>query len=339
MTVVAEAAPPVVHVREIDLHGLVLRIECPDAELRAGLDARFASFPGAPARQPDLTVLYDVTAPPHTRPDEARVVYASPVAEAVYAPSEDALYAFHGHGPTMRCSPALGTAEIRGNPDAGERFWVLTRPLLTLAIMELVRRRQVYPLHAACLAKGDAGVLVCGPSGSGKSTVTLALLEAGLDFLGDDLVFLSEADGVVRALGFPDEIGLTADARDVVSSLPAQVDLRSKPGWPKARGDVRQIAPDVNVRAACTPRLVIVLTETAAGDTFDRLDADSALLDLLPSILLTHPDACAGHLSALANLTTSATLIRSAARPDLPAVVELVVRTLSRLNDARKDAL
>ena len=333
MTVVATPG-----VCKLDLHGLALRIECADPALLAGIDERFGNLSRSEAKQPDLVVVYAIGAAPHQRPEDGRVVYESAAAEAVYSPLEDALYAFSAEGPSMRCAAAEGHAEIAGDPDGGRRSWLLARPLLTLAIMELLRRRRLYPLHGACLARDGVGVLVCGSAGSGKSTLSLALLQAGLSFLGDDLAFLREDPDGLRAVGFPDELGLAEDARDVLSSVPSSVDLTPTAGWPKARADVRLLVPDVGVARECKPGLVLLLGDSDTQGV-QRPNSDSALVELLPSILLTHPDACAGHLSALVDLATSATLLRTAARPDPNVVVDLVLHALPRLNEPRKDTL
>jgi HPr kinase/phosphorylase len=51
-------------------------------------------------------------------------------------------------------------------------------------------------LHANCVERGGAGVLLFGSSGSGKSDLTLRLLENGFSLVADDRVDIS--DGVAR---------------------------------------------------------------------------------------------------------------------------------------------
>jgi hypothetical protein len=314
---------------QVSLHGLVLRVTCDVPAVLNGVRARLEHLPVVPDEKADLLVHYDLARPPHDRPADGRTVYESQEAEAVYSPAEDALYAFHRAGPTMRCAAALGQAEITGSSSPSDDAWVLTRPLPTLALMELVRRCGLFPLHAACLARNDSGVLVCGPSGSGKSTLTLALLERGLDFLGDDLVFLDHSDQELRALGFPDELGLTENVRNVLPFVDAAVDLTAPTGWPKARASLQQLAPVAAVVSSCRPSLLVVLSEAATPGAFEEIDADQALLELLPSILLTEPATCAAHLEALAALTdAAATIVRTTPRPDLAETTKLVLRAL-----------
>lgn len=313
----------------VALHGLSIDVVCPEPSVARALEGRFEHLAGTSAT-PDVTVVYDFDRQPHGRPPDGRTVYESRFATVLYSPAEDALYAFHADGATLRCDCAGGLAEIAAGPPIPSRTWVVTRPLLTLALMELARRHDLYPLHAAALASAGSGVLVCGPSGAGKSTLAVALLEAGLEFLGDDLVFLREGRAGLEALAFPDELGLTRDARVGLPQLPAHVVTAPEAGWPKARADVHELAPEATVAASCAPRLVVLLSDDAPRDALVPAAPESALVELLPNILLTRPDTCAGHLAALASLTASATLRRTAARPNLSIVCADIVHTLRR---------
>jgi len=63
-------------------------------------------------------------------------------------------------------------------------------------------------LHCACVAWRDSGLLLVGDSGTGKSTLSLALAQAGLDFLSDDRTLVSEERGKLRAWAFSRVAGL-----------------------------------------------------------------------------------------------------------------------------------
>lgn len=56
------------------------------------------------------------------------------------------------------------------------------------------------PLHAGAVGRGGVGVLVVGNSGAGKSSTTLACLEAGMDYAGDDYVVVDVASATVHSL-------------------------------------------------------------------------------------------------------------------------------------------
>lgn len=52
-------------------------------------------------------------------------------------------------------------------------------------------------LHASCVARDGAGVLLLGPSSSGKSDLALRLIGRGFTLVGDDQVIVS--NGIVRS--------------------------------------------------------------------------------------------------------------------------------------------
>ncbi|MCJ2014270.1 HPr kinase/phosphorylase [Methylobacterium sp. J-076] len=63
-------------------------------------------------------------------------------------------------------------------------------------------------LHAACVALGEAGVLILGPSGAGKSTLALQLADsAGGALVADDRVRIAVREGRLVARPHPGEAG------------------------------------------------------------------------------------------------------------------------------------
>jgi len=54
----------------------------------------------------------------------------------------------------------------------------------------LIAAIRATPLHAACVALGDCGVLLCGDSGAGKSSLAFACARAGWTYVSDDATYL-----------------------------------------------------------------------------------------------------------------------------------------------------
>jgi hypothetical protein len=83
--------------------------------------------------------------------------------------------------------------------------------LLEFAVYVLAARVQrLVPLHAACVGRGNRGILLIGPSGSGKSTLVMQCLLAGLDFLAEDSVLVQPAG--LLASGVANFLHLRADS-------------------------------------------------------------------------------------------------------------------------------
>jgi hypothetical protein len=72
---------------------------------------------------------------------------------------------------------------------AANHAWFRYFFLETMAYM-LLAQRWVMPLHAACVARGETGVLLCGLSGAGKSTLAWACARAGWTYVTDDGTWL-----------------------------------------------------------------------------------------------------------------------------------------------------
>ncbi len=68
------------------------------------------------------------------------------------------------------------------------------------------------PLHCACVAWKGSGLLLAGESGAGKSTLSLALAQAGFDFLSDDRTLIGEHHGRLLSWGLSREIKLRTES-------------------------------------------------------------------------------------------------------------------------------
>ncbi len=338
-----------------DLHGIPLAVsgwEPAAAAIHARLERLPAARPGphdADGIEIEIVAGEAAAALARRRPAGARPVYDPPQGEVVYADGEDLLYIEHGasadgDGGGRRlvalCEPAAGRARLglRQLPEAGsEDAWYLSHPLFTVPLAEILKRRGLYMLHAAGVARDGRALLLPGTSGAGKSTLAVALVRAGLDLLGDDTLFLARGPeglrgdrnggdlrnhqnggGDLRLLAFPDEIDLTPQS---VGLLPGVAPLlSSRPGWQKSQLAAGRLE---GCRIAWETRpAVLVFPRVAAGGTESRLteiDPFEALLELAPNVLLTEPRSSQAHLDALGELAQASRCYRLETGRDLGA--------------------
>jgi hypothetical protein len=311
-----------------DFHGVRIDVAAkgPADRAAAGVRARLAGLPLDGATPPDL--LFEIHAGgahAFERPAAARPVYDPPVGEVLYDDASGHLYIGYGPRLSVLCEPAGARASVVALEEGD--LWILSHPLFTLPLVELLKRKGLYGLHAGGLCRNGQALLLPGTSGSGKSTLTLALVRAGFGFLGDDTVFLARRPGGLKILAFPDEVDLTDETLTFfpeLTSLLAPPDSVRPSGWRKRQLRAER-AYDAEVVWECDPALLVF--PQVAGVRESRLapmPKDEALLELAPNVLLTDPASSQAHFDALAELVESSECWRLETGTDLDEAVRML---------------
>jgi hypothetical protein len=154
---------------------------------------------------------------------------------------------------------------------------------VTLALAAGCRTHLV--CHAAGLARGEQGLILCGESGSGKSTLAAHLAARGWDFLSDELVAIAPDGG--ELLGFPRALNIKdlaplAELPPLAESAGPSRELSS---GPIAHLDPADFCPG-RVRARARPALLL-FPRYSAGDPPELrpLSAAHAAYRLMPRLL------------------------------------------------------
>ena len=311
-----------------NLHGVVLEIVCDADDASQVVGRRLSPFPSSSA-EPELSITLrtdGVAASGGARPADIRVVHETPAVSIAYSDSVDELWVDYAGHATAWCRPAAGEARISIDRSVDSWPWIASRPLLTVTLLELLKRRGLFGVHAAAVARSGRAVLLSGSSGSGKSTVSLALLLAGWSFLGDDIVFLQGAE----VLAFPDEIDASEATIGFFPELGAAADWPMLTGYPKHQISAGRVRPGATVPAA-TPS-VLLLPQLGGGTdhVLERVEPGEALIELVPNLLLTEGTAAQAQLSLLAALTEGLRTYRlhlGSRIDDLPPLLEALVDT------------
>lgn len=324
------------------LHGLRLAVDGWE-EAAAAVHDRLARLP--PLLPPtngatppfDLCFTFESIADPAEfermaprRPPRARPVYDPPQGEVLWDREADLLYLELGPRLRALCEPAAGAVRLAALDPGPEEAWLLSHPLFTLPLAELTKRHGLFPLHAAGLCRDGRALVLPGTSGAGKSTLAVALARAGLDFLGDDTLFLASGraqsgDGL-RLLAFPDEIDLTERSLEFFPDLAPHLTPARPAGWRK-----RQLAAEHlgnqsgGVTWECAPGLLVFPRVSGREESvLAPLGRDAALLELAGNVLLTEPRSSQGHLDALAALVAASDCYRLETGSDLDAAARLL---------------
>lgn len=191
------ARPDLLRTADYSLGGRVLRIRVLGvalAELLArALLAAEASAP--PALRLDLWDCRETgRIPPVTTPADEAVVRLSSNGER-FAVAYDQRYASYS-GPDFMLRHDRVRQRAAGWTSSQTRLSAsnVTRPWQRLIQPWLVRAG-AWPMHAALVGRDGRAVLLVGQNGTGKSTISGACIEAGFEFLGDDVVSVEHDPG------------------------------------------------------------------------------------------------------------------------------------------------
>jgi hypothetical protein len=175
--------------------------------------------------------------------------------------------------------------------------------LFHLALIELLRRRGLYTIHATALEKDGRGVLIPGSSGRGKTTSFISLLRSGYRYLSDDHPLIRDAGTHVDILPFPIQINVTEATIAFFPELRNAPDHILHPGSPKRAFHAEELYP-TSVGDCCQPAIVLFPHVVDAPHShLELLPKSRALEVLLPQALLVYdPEVARREFQVLAKL-------------------------------------
>jgi hypothetical protein len=315
--------------RTWEMYGLKTLVSTDEPALLDAIQQRLRRF--APNGHKDADLKFEFTAvaeagrhPFERPPGPARPVYQPVLGEATYADVSDRLYINYGDLVRVLCEPDLGLTRISFLRAEAHRIWLLSHPLFTLPLVEMLKRKGYYSLHAAGLSVDGKAILFPGGTGSGKSTLALALLREGMGFLGDDMLFLRGHGETLQVAGFPDEIDITPQTAKLFPELRDFGERQPRPGWKKHQV-VPETFPLANIVPTAAP-VALVFPRVAGKDSsvLTAMNRDEALVELAANVLLTDAQSSQAHLDALAQLVRQSRCYRLETGRDFGALRQIL---------------
>ncbi len=157
-----------------------------------------------------------------------------------------------------------------------------------LALIELLRRRGLYTIHATALEYHGCAVLIPGNSGRGKTTSFISLLRSGYRYLSDDHPLLHDSGAQIEVLPFPIKINVTDATVQFFPELREASEQVLHPGFPKRYFYADDLYPTA-VGERCQPAIVLFPHVVDAPQSrLELLPKSRALEALLPQALLVY---------------------------------------------------
>ncbi len=152
---------------------------------------------------------------------------------------------------------------------------------LEALVYTALEQRYTVALHAACVAQGGMGVLLCGPSGAGKSTLAFACARAGWTYLGDESTYLLLGRDDRAAIGKPHRVRLRESAKQFFPELRQYAASTGPNGKSSIEVHLRDF-PDIHTSPECQVGAVVLLRRIESCPArAERIPATEALQALL----------------------------------------------------------
>lgn len=327
--------------KRVDFHGIPLHVQA-FPQFLGPLENLYWSFPDGADSTDELSMQLVAVDDPREitfeAPPGARIVYSRRAAE------EDPLDAglefdiYHAGGAVFVDLGDRGVIEIDGASAAArivnpaELHDDVLGSLLLFTLVELLKTRNVYMIHAATLVRDGRAIVIPGTRGKGKTTSCLALATNGYQFLSDDVTFFRENNGDIELLSFPERVSVTQGTIELIPVLKERRDAL-RDGFLKQHFVIDDILPGIRTECA-TPGLILFPELTGSKRSeLETIPASRALESILPQGLsVLDRESAREQFRLLSLLVQRSTCHRLHFGSDIHALPDLVAQAMEEID-------
>lgn len=314
-------------IRNYSFDGLNLCVSC-SPKIAACLDERFRLLPAE--RESGETIFFEFHSVDEGNQHiiqkpagHGRAFYELPDGEALSFESGNELYVSFRSGVRSLCRPSAGHVVFSVVESQPENLFLVSHLLFTIFLVEILKWRGRYSLHAAGFSSNDRAVLIPGTSGAGKSTLSIALLRAHFDYLSDDMVFLRRSHEALGIVGLPEDVDVTDQTLRFFPELDFVQRSPKAEGFPKWQVRANEVYGTKIVRRARPSAIVFPRIAGKEFSTVREIEPGEAFFEMVPNVLLTGSRCCQAHLDALTDLVKQTPCYRLETGLDFDRIPEL----------------
>jgi hypothetical protein len=146
----------------------------------------------------------------------------------------------------------------------------------------LLAQRYLVAVHAGCVARGGAGLLLCGASEAGKSTLAFACARAGWTYVCDDCTWLLAGSADRTAIGKPHQVRFRHDVARHFPELAGHI-ARTRPNGKLSIELPTSLFPEIATASRCPIAGVVFLDRASGGPVRAESIASDEAVDTLLS--------------------------------------------------------
>ncbi len=169
----------------------------------------------------------------------------------------------------------------------------------------LLAQRYIVPVHAACVDRDGAGILLCGSACAGKSTLAYACARAGWTYVTDDCVFLLADSPGSAAIGRCSHIRFRPDAPMLFPELAGSL-ARVRPNGRLSLELPMSAFPQIRTAHQSHLRAMVFLERASGEAGTERVSAEDATERLLAEMPSYGPAVNAVHERTVRRLADAA---------------------------------